>query len=116
MARRLGAEGGLSAWEGEAVITVVFQPPLTRITGQKKVQVPVDALDRSTLKEVLNHLAGRNPKLKTALFDDNGELSHEYNCFLNGENLRAQADGRAVTDAPVQDGDEVVILMPIAGG
>ncbi|MFQ5692684.1 MAG: MoaD/ThiS family protein [Nitrospinota bacterium] len=95
------------------MITVVFQPPLTRITGEKEVQVP---LDGGTLKDVLDHLAARSPKLKTALFDEDGELSHEYNCFLNGENLRARADGRSATEAAVRDGDEVVILMPISGG
>ncbi len=95
------------------MITVVFQPPLTRIAGEKEVQVP---LTGGTLRDVLDHLAERSPKIKTALFDENGELSHEYNCFLNGENLKAQANGQPVTEAVVRDGDEIIILMPISGG
>ena len=47
-----------------------------------------------------------------ALLDSEGHLSHEYSCLLGDRAWNASS----LDDVEVRDGDEVVIMLPIAGG
>jgi len=91
------------------MIRLKLMPPLTRLVGQKEVAV---GMSRATLRAVLEEAAARNGKFRTALLDAAGNLSSEYACLINGRRHNVtDLDG-----VEVEEGDEIVILMPLAGG
>lgn len=63
----------------------------------------------TTMLEVLLDLARVHPAMYNRLFTPAGEAKRHVHCFLNN---------KAVTDltAPVRPGDEILLLMAIAGG
>jgi len=64
-----------------------------------------------TVGECLKGLEKQFPKLKDALFDREGRLLAIFGVYLNSEGIYPVG-----LDAPVRDGDEVVILNFIMGG
>lgn len=91
------------------MICLKLMPPLTRLVGQKEVAV---GMSRATLRAVLEEAAARNGKFRTAMLDAEGKLSSEYSCLVNGRRHNVtDLDGVEVDEA-----DEIVILMPLAGG
>ncbi len=91
------------------MVRLKLMPPLTRLVGAKEVVVDVG---RASLRAVLDQAADRNGKLRQALLDAEGNLSAEYSCLVNGRRCNvSDLDGIEVGEA-----DEIVLLMPIAGG
>ena len=90
------------------MITLKLLPPLTRLVGAKAIQVDVD---RAPLNAVLERALSENEKLRTAVTDQ-GELSNEYACVVNGRRYNMSEPG----DLVVGSADEITILLPIAGG
>ncbi len=66
----------------------------------------------SSLGDVFADLLRREPRLKTHLFDEEGDLRPHVLCFLNGTNTR-WLDG---WDDPVEDGDVVLFMQAVSGG
>ncbi len=66
----------------------------------------------NSLVECLEALESRFPELAAQLRGSEGTLRPSVQLYLNGESLRY----RPSMDAPLRDGDELVIMMPIAGG
>ena len=91
------------------MISLRLLPPLTRLVGAKVIAVD---MDRAPLKAVLERAIAQNGKFRTAMTDQAGTLSHEYSCLVNGERYNV-AD---LAEIEVKDGDEIMILLPIAGG
>ncbi len=86
-------------------IKVHSGPLLSRYTdSQEMIEV-----DGETVGECLNNLAERFPKLE--LFDKNGKLLDYFGIYVNGENAYPNE-----LDLPVKDGDELSIVLIIAGG
>jgi hypothetical protein len=91
------------------MVRLKLMPPLTRIVGAKEIAVDVG---RASLKAVLERAAAGNGRFGTALLDAGGNLSGEYSCLVNGRRFNvADLDGVEVGEA-----DEIVLLMPLAGG
>lgn len=91
------------------MIRVKLMPPLTRLVGAKEMAVDVA---RASLRAVLDRAAAGNARLRTAIQDAEGNFSAEYSCLVNGRRYNvSDLDG-----VEVGEGDEIVILMPIAGG
>ncbi len=91
------------------MVRLKLMPPLTRIVGQKEVAVDVG---RASLKAVIERAAAGNGKFRAAMLDAEGNLSTEYSCLINGRRYNvSDLDG-----VEVDETDEIVILMPIAGG
>jgi len=91
------------------MVRLKLMPPLTRIVGQKEVVVDVG---RSLLKGVIERAAAGNGKFRAAMLDAEGNLSGEYSCLVNGRRYNvSDLDG-----VEVDETDEIVLLMPIAGG
>ncbi len=91
------------------MVRLKLMPPLSRLVGEKEVAVDVG---RASLKAVLERAAARNGKFRSALLDAEGNLSGEYSCLINGRRFNvSDLDGIVVDER-----DEIVILMPIAGG
>ncbi len=71
--------------------------------GQNEVEV-----EGKSVNQCLEHLWLRFPDLKTHLYDPQGKLLSDIGLFVNDEN--------AFPSQPVEDGDELSIIIPIGGG
>ncbi len=71
--------------------------------GQNEVEV-----EGKSVNQCLEHLWVRFPDLKTHLYDQQGKLLSDIGLFVNDEN--------AFPNQPVEDGDELSIIIPIGGG
>ena len=65
-----------------------------------------------SLREVLDDLVAREPRLKPHFFNEAGEFRRHVLCFHNGTNTR----WLACLDAPVADGDTVLFMQAVSGG
>ena len=89
-------------------ITVRIPSPLRRLTnGADKVQV-----DSETLSGCIDALEKQFPGFKERLIDEDGNLRHFVNVYVNGEDIRFIDD----IQTKVQTGDEVSIEPAVAGG
>jgi molybdopterin converting factor small subunit len=85
--------------------------PLPKVAGAKEVVVEVPA-DGATVATALEGLFTQIPKLREELFARGEPARFYYTLFLNDRLLRfAEA-----STTPVQDGDVLLILLPVAGG
>jgi molybdopterin/thiamine biosynthesis adenylyltransferase/molybdopterin converting factor small subunit len=90
-------------------VTIRIPTPLRRfVRGDKTVEVVAD-----TVEAALIALAERSADLRRQLFDDQGGLRTFVNVFLGSENLRTSASLNRVR---LRDGDELTILVAVAGG
>ncbi|MBH42430.1 MAG: molybdopterin synthase sulfur carrier subunit [Chloroflexi bacterium] len=89
--------------------TVVRIPtPLRRVTnGDDKASV-----DGENLSEIINDLESQYPGIKERLCDENEELRHFVNIYINGEDVRF-LNGLQTN---VSEGDEISIVPAVAGG
>jgi cysteine synthase B len=89
-------------------MTTVRIPPTLRneVGGERQVEAT-----GSTVREVLDDLAGRFPALGAQLFAD-GEIATFVNVYLGGEDVRT-LDG---LDTAVTEGQTVILLPAMAGG
>ena len=89
--------------------TVVRIPtPLRRVTnGDDKASV-----DGDNLSEIINDLECQYPGIKERLCDENEELRHFVNIYINGEDVRF-LNGLQTN---VSEGDEISIVPAVAGG
>jgi molybdopterin converting factor small subunit len=71
--------------------------------GQKEIEV-----EGKTVNQCLEHLWVLFPDLKVNLYDKQGKVLSDVGFFVNDEN--------AFPNQPVQDGDELSIIIPIGGG
>ena len=89
-------------------INVRIPTPLRRLTDQ---QSSVSA-DGSTVAELIDSLESAYPGMKARVCEDDGELRHFVNIYVNGEDVRYM-DG---IDSALNPGDEVSIVPAVAGG
>ncbi len=66
----------------------------------------------ATVGGSLRELEKRYPGISAELRDGSGALVASAHLYLNGQDVRYLGG----LEAPVQDGDTITILMPIAGG
>ena len=67
--------------------------------------------DGDTLTAVIDDLDARHPGIKERLVED-GDLRRFVNVYVNDEDVRFIGG----LEAPVTDGDQVVVLPAVAGG
>ncbi len=68
--------------------------------------------ESATVKDLLEELAAARPAFKEAAFDDIGTLRDYVLLMINRKRIDPALDlGR-----PLQDGDELAIFPPLAGG
>ena len=89
-------------------INVRIPTPLRRLTDQ---QSSVSA-EGSTVAELIDSLDASFPGMKARVCDDDGELRHFVNIYVNGEDVRYM-DG---IGSALKSGDEVSIVPAVAGG
>ena len=88
--------------------TVKIPTPLRKLTNN---ETSVDAVGK-TIEQVVESLDSAYPGMRERLIDDNGDLRHFVNIYLNGEDIR-YIDGLKST---VSDNDELSIVPAVAGG
>jgi len=91
------------------MIRLKLLPPLTRIVGEREILVD---LDRGSLRLVLERALDQNGRLRSAVLDRAGQLSHDYSCLVNGHRYNVSDLG----DVEVDESADVTLLLPIAGG
>ena len=89
--------------------TVVRIPtPLRRVTnGDDKASVEGDSLS-----QIINDLESKYPGIKERLCDEDENLRHFVNIYINGEDVRFLQG----LDTSIGTGDEVSIVPAVAGG
>jgi molybdopterin/thiamine biosynthesis adenylyltransferase/rhodanese-related sulfurtransferase/molybdopterin converting factor small subunit len=90
------------------MVKVYIPTPLRRFTDNNDV-VEVTSIDVLQAMQALTLLY---PNLKTQLFDEQGQLRHFINIFLNDDDIRLHEG----VETPVAAGDTLDILPAIAGG
>ena len=88
--------------------TVKIPTPLRKLTNN---ETSVDAVGK-TIEQIVESLDSAYPGIRERLIDDNGDLRHFVNIYLNGEDIR-YIDG---LKSPVSDNDELSIVPAVAGG
>ena len=73
--------------------------------------VKVIDVNGSTVGECLNDLVGQVPSLKERIFDGDGRIRNIVDIYVNGESAYPDE-----LTKPVNDGDEMHILLVPAGG
>lgn len=89
-------------------ILVRIPTPLRRMTNGKG-QVETES---GTLRQLLEQLEASYPGFKARLMDENGELHHFVNIYINGEDVHFLQGLETTTTS----GDEVSIVPAVAGG
>lgn len=82
--------------------------PLRRLTDQQSTVTAEGA----TVAELIDSLEASFPGMKARLCDDDGELRHFVNIYVNSEDVRYM-DGIGTA---LSDSDEVSIVPAVAGG
>jgi molybdopterin synthase sulfur carrier subunit len=72
----------------------------------------VEVAGDATVGDVLDVLVERAPDLEEVLFSDDGTIADSLGVIVNHRNV-SRSRG---LETPVDDGDEVLITPPIAGG
>ena len=88
--------------------TVKIPTPLRKLTNN---ETSVDAAGM-TVGQIVESLESAYPGMRERLIDENGDLRHFVNIYLNGEDIR-YIDG---LKSSVSDNDELSIVPAVAGG
>ena len=75
--------------------------------GEKSVEA-----SGATLAAVIDDLEANHAGIKGRLIEDSGDLRRFVNVYVNDEDVRFLGG----LEAPVSDGDQVVVLPAVAGG
>jgi molybdopterin synthase sulfur carrier subunit len=89
-------------------VTVYIPTPFRRATGNRD-RVEVAAAD---VGKLLDQLEGTYGALKGLVRNDQGEIHHHVNIYVNQEAIES-LEGLATR---LKDGDEVTIIPALAGG
>jgi sulfur-carrier protein len=74
---------------------------------------PEFTVDAKNFKGLLNKVEEKHKGFRDSICDESGRIRRYVNVFVNGENIRQDADALST---PLSDGDEVHILASVAGG
>jgi molybdopterin synthase sulfur carrier subunit len=89
------------------VATVVFTPNLRR-----HVECPTETVEGTTVREVLDAVFSKNPRLRGYVLDDQGALRRHMNVFVDGDMV---SDRERLSD-PVRPASEVYVMQALSGG
>ena len=89
-------------------VQVLIPTPLQKSTNNE-ASVEVEA---SSINDLITALNNRYPGIQERLCDDSGTLRRFLNLYVNGEDIRFK-DNQTTA---LNDGDEVSIVLAVAGG
>lgn len=92
-----------------SIKVIIFYPHLKALVNdQEFVEVAGDSIG-----QCLEDLVEQYPDIRPKIFDNNGNLMHFINIFHNRQSTHQDPNPLQIH---VQDGDEIVISLLIAGG
>ncbi len=87
-----------------------FLPALSEAIGRKELEIEFAG---ETVNDLIEHLVARyGRRARQALYDEQGELDPVVQVLLNGEEWVT----RDRLDTVLQDGDDVILMIMMAGG
>jgi len=87
-----------------------FLPVLSEAIGRKELEIEFAG---ETVNDLIEHLVARyGRRARQALYDEQGELDPVVQVLLNGEEWVT----RDRLDTVLQDGDDVILMIMMAGG
>ena len=88
----------------------MYLPVLPEAIGRKELELEFDG---QTVNDLIDHLVAQyGRKAKRALYDERGRLDPMVQILLNGEEWVTHDR----LDRTLQDGDQVVLMLMLAGG
>ncbi|MCJ7605358.1 MAG: MoaD/ThiS family protein [Dehalococcoidales bacterium] len=90
-----------------SIPVAIFYPQLTRNIEKPESLMVIG----STVGECLQDLVRQFPGVKNWLFDESGRLPAHVHVFINAESA-----SKVSLDAPVRDGDKLIIAALATGG
>jgi len=88
----------------------MYLPVLPEAIGRKELELEFDG---QTVNDLIDHLVAEyGRKAKRALYDERGRLDPMVQILLNGEEWVTHDR----LDRTLQDGDQVVLMLMLAGG
>jgi sulfur-carrier protein len=83
---------------------------LRTMAGTKKLQVPFE--DGGTVRDLVAAIGAVHPEIAAKLLDESGALSQVVHIYVHGRNVE-WLDG---LDTVINEGDDVLLVPPAAGG
>jgi len=90
-------------------IVVLAFASFREILGKERV---LHLKESATVKDLLDDLAAARPAFKEAAFDDTGALRDYVLLMVNKKRIDPTQD----LSRPLQEGDELAVFPPLAGG
>jgi MoaD family protein len=90
-------------------VKVKLLKPFSDIAGKGELVLEFDG---GAVANALDRLCQNYPEMRNELYDSSGDFSYSVNIFVNDRPLTA--GGEETTS--VNDGDEILIFLPVAGG
>jgi MoaD family protein len=90
-------------------VKVRLLKPFSDIAGKGELVLEFEG---GAVANALNQLCQLYPEMRNELYDQNGAVTYSVNIFINDRPLTA--GGEETTS--VNDGDEILIFLPVAGG
>ena len=88
----------------------LFLPVLSETIGRKELEIEFAG---ETVNDLIEHLVARyGRQARQALYDEQGKLDPVVQVLLNGEEWVT----RDRLDTALQDGDDVILMIMMAGG
>ena len=95
-------------------VRVRLYPPLNNAAGQNRVEFTLDA--DATLRVLIDEMVERfGDKVYHCLFDDGGRIISAWCAFIN-QRPPVHFNRPEAMLTPLADGDEIGILLALAGG
>ncbi len=94
-------------------VAVELYPPLNSTTGQDRINLAL--VGETTIGSILEDLAGHfGPEFRRHLYDTQERIIPAWCVFVNGRPVQLNRSENLAT--VVRDGDELALLLNIAGG
>ncbi len=93
------------------VVTIKLGEPLWRKINRREVELELEG-GKVSLAGLCRDLCRQYPNLESGILTSEGQLDRHYGYIINGEIIPLVR----ATQVKLQDGDELLIIVPIAGG
>ena len=90
-------------------ITIKLLKPFSNAVGKNELDLDFNG---STLKDLINILIDKFPKLKKELYEKNDELTDYVCIFVNDKPIAALNE----MNTELKNNDEILFFMPVSGG